>query len=194
MHTGSATNSDLTFSKSLVPVYIAAYESDNFCNELRNEIISQKPQYSNKVSNSALKGMLSFSQDGAVPIFDVKVTSQDKNLALTVAEAVVKLSHSEDPTELPAINSYVPHSSADLELYRTPILPSTPNDKNVARNAVIGFFAAAVVATAGVVVAGLLDVTIRDKKKLESHLDVPVLGVIPRNEVGKVETKKNGNA
>lgn len=38
-------------------------------------------------------------------------------------------------------------------------------------------------------VANMLDVTIRDKKKIEDNFDIPVLGVIPRfiSEEGKAK-------
>ena len=59
------------------------------------------------------------------------------------------------------------------------------NDKNLARNTVIGFLVGVVISMVAIYLYSILDVVVRDKKRLEDNLDVPVLGVIPRIEVDK---------
>ena len=55
-----------------------------------------------------------------------------------------------------------------------------PKDsKGTIKNAVIGFAIAFVLSVAGVWIYAALDVTVRDKKKLEDHFDIPVIGLIP---------------
>ena len=196
-----ANSIELERAQKLVPVYISAYKSKAFGDELLTEVkkasyVKDNEQYA-ALDASTLLSMLSFSQDDKVPIMNITVTYYDDGLVKTVAEAITALSYdfsveegeeedSENDTVLP-IHKLVPHK-AEFQIYqRAAALPYAPNAKNVERNIIISFFAAAIVTLAGIVTYALLDVTIRDRKKLENGANVPVLGVIPKYETAKNE-------
>lgn len=199
-----ANSIELEKARQLVPVYISAYKSRAFGDELLTEVkkssyVKDNEQYK-KLEASTLLSMLSFSQDDKVPIMNITVTANDDDLVKTVAEALTSLSYDfsveegedenvENDTVLP-IHNLVPHK-AEFQIYqRAAELPYAPNAKNVERNVIISFFAAAIVTLAGIVTLALLDVTIRDRKKLENGVNIPVLGVIPKYESAKNEGRK----
>lgn len=61
-----------------------------------------------------------------------------------------------------------------------PLLPETPDGKNVIRNAIIGFAGGMIATMLVVFMFSHFDVTVRSKEELERAFDIPVLGVIPR--------------
>ena len=208
VHFGSSEANTIEIDKArqLVPVYISAYKSKSFGDDLLVEVnkssyVKDNPSYKNLTASSLLS-MLSFAQDDKVPIMYITVTSTDNNLALTVADALTSLSYDfkidEDdgsvdetqPEKELSIHTLVPHK-AEFQIYQRASLPEIPNEKNVEKSVVVSFFAAAVVTLACIVVYALLDVTIRDRRKLESGVDVPVLGVIPKHINAKNEEGKN---
>ena len=60
--------------------------------------------------------------------------------------------------------------------------PEKPDDKNVVRNAIIGFAAGLFLSLVVVFVVNRFDVIVRGRDKIEETFDIPVLGVIPRLE------------
>ena len=200
-----ANSIDIAKARQLVPVYISAYKSRSFGDNLLEEVkkssyVKDNPKYAN-LSAAAFSSMFSFSLDEEVPIMNITVTHYDPNFALTVAEALTKLSYdfsvseggSEDSDAevvLP-IHDLVPHK-AEFKIYQRAELPTVPNnDKNLVKSVVISFFAAAVLSLAAIVVFALLDVKVRDKKKIENVVNVPVLGVIPKYTTEKNERSGN---
>ncbi len=64
----------------------------------------------------------------------------------------------------------------------TPVLPNAPDDKNVIRNAAIGFAVGLVASMLVIYIISRFDIIVRSKEKLEENFDIPVLGVIPKPE------------
>ena len=118
LYSGSPDSPSLSEAQKLVPVYTKAYKSDTFCKKLKEKVSQEYPDYSN-YSEGALKGMMSFSEDSSVAVFDIVVTSSDPNLSAAVAQCILELSYAPDSPERPLIQSLVPHS-AELALYRSP--------------------------------------------------------------------------
>ncbi len=59
------------------------------------------------------------------------------------------------------------------------------NNKHVVRNSLIGFFGGMIVSMLVIFIASSFDIVIRDKKKLEDTFDIPVIGLIPKYDVGE---------
>lgn len=176
-------NSD---AKTIVAVYSKAYKSDVFINNLKDKLAERYPAYAN-ISAGALKSMISISQDGTISVFDIIVSSGDPVLSAAVAQCVFDLSYAKDSNEKPLISDLVPHS-AQLQPYNFPTEATAPNSRNITRNTALAVVAGGFITTAAVVAISLLDVTVRDKRRLEAGLGVPVLGVIPKlDTLGKME-------
>ena len=175
-------------SQTITIVCSKAYKSDVFINNLQKNLVKDYPEYEN-VTAGSLKNMISISIDSKVSVFDVVVTSGDPVLSAAVAECILDLSYSEDPAVKPLIMALVPHT-AHLLLYKAPVQATAPNSRNVMRNVALAAIVGAFVTVCAVVAISLLDVIVRDKKKLENGLTVPVLGVVPRYEsLTKMEGK-----
>ena len=68
------------------------------------------------------------------------------------------------------------------------------DNKNVLRNAVIGFAAGLFLSMILVFVANRFDVVVRNRDKIEENFELPILGVIPRLEIENNKTKEKGEA
>ncbi|MBR5241720.1 MAG: hypothetical protein IKV20_01155 [Clostridia bacterium] len=167
-------------SQTITIVCSKAYKSDVFINNLKENLAKEYPAYAN-VSASALKSMITISLDSKVSVFDVVVTSGDPVLSHAVAQCILDLSYSADPTVKPLIMALVPHT-AHLLLYKAPAQATAPNSRNIMRNVALAAIVGAFITVCAVIGISLLDVIVRDKKKLENSLTVPVLGVIPKYE------------
>ena len=200
-----ANSIDIAKARQLVPVYISAYKSRSFGDNLLEEVkkssyVKNNEKYSN-LSGAVFSSMFSFSLDEEVPIMNITVTHSDPEFALTVAEALTKLSYdysvyegeeedSDVEVTLP-IHDLVPHK-AEFKIYQRAELPTVPNNTdNTFKSVIIAFFASAVLTLAAIVTIALLDTTVHDRKKLESALSVPVLGVIPKYTTEKKERSCN---
>ena len=78
-----------------------------------------------------------------------------------------------------------------VEVVDPPSTPSAPNGKNEVRNALIAFLIGFVLTTGVILIIAFADVIVRDKKKLEDHFDLPILGIIPFHDIEKPQNYKS---
>jgi capsular polysaccharide biosynthesis protein len=104
-------------------------------------------------------------------MFRISVTTTDPLLSSRIAQAFENLL----PTEFASYSANalkaVPFNYAKT--------PTTPNDKGVLKNAVIGFVGGGVVSAVVVWLMYAIDTTVRNKKKLEDNFGYTILGTIP---------------
>ena len=174
------TTGDITLAEDMVEVYkVMLYESDiilgRVVNALKNEYI---------ITADHIRGMLSIQQLNETPVLRINVTASDKYLAFRVSEEIYKYSQ-----ELPsALGGENKTSNLTVAPVGDPVEGAVvENSKNVVRNAIIGFLAGALVAMIFIWIYSMLDVVIRNSKKIEDALDVPVLAVIPRHDIAMNE-------
>ncbi len=130
------------------------------------------------VTAEQFRSMLAFVKSDD-PIFYVKITHTDPYIAYMVAQTTVEC--------LIELVASIEDDSGLLNLISSPKLPdpANPNSKNEVRNTIIGFLIGFIISAGLILVFALFDVTIRDKEKIEDYFDIPVLGVIPYQEIVK---------
>ena len=111
------------------------------------------------------------------------VTAKDPDLAYKIADVAGELLRQKFVDMGYAIR---------IERIDTPVVPGEADDKNVLRNAVIGFAVGMVLSTLVIFVNSKFDVIIRSKEKLENSFDIPILGVIPKPENSKAYGRRYG--
>ena len=101
-------------------------------------------------------------------------TSGDSELAMQVADVAGKN----------LVDIYIQETkyAINITLLDDARIPTAPNDKNVKRNAVIGFAIGFILTALAVFVASRFDIIVRSREKLEETFDIPILGTIPRLE------------
>lgn len=169
----SPSVSDIQTAADMLETYEYILTTNNFL----EAILLQLPkEYSSVLTADTIRAMMSISAVGNSGALRISLTSYDadfvaglcKNFAPAIPNQIIdsipnalKVSITEGPT-------------------RTPL---APNSKHVLRNSLIAFAVSAVLLMGAVWVFDAFDTIIRDKKKLEENFDIPVLGVIPRQEV-----------
>lgn len=172
----SASTSSIAVATSRVDVYSKIIRSDNFLRLVVEDINENElyKEYNWNITPASIRGALSFSQHAETELFNIAITTTDPLKSYAICNAISM----NVETEL--------HKIVALEngMLNTAVIddPSAGalNDKNVVRNAILGFIAGVVLSMVAIFVHSLFDVTIRDRKKLEDEFDIPILGVIPR--------------
>jgi capsular polysaccharide biosynthesis protein len=156
------TNGDLTASQGLVDTYIVVLESDTLLSKTAEAL-----PYS--YSTEELRRMISAEAINNTEAFRINVENADPTVAQTIANAVAKVTPDE-------IKRVVKAGSVEVIDYaKLPVKADWPVARNTAIGALVGLFAAILVA----VVSAMLDSVIRTEEDLPDELGVPIIGVIP---------------
>ena len=163
--------SELEFSQKLVDKYKETINLKTFVRDVYDRVLADERYVDDyDLTIGLISNSLTFQQRGDTTLFTIKVTTTDSKLSYIIAEQVRNaLTDSKDEDELDVISH--------------PEQPTVPNSKNTVRNTLLGVIIGAVLSMVVVFVLNILDVTVRDRKKLEDSFDYPVLGVIPKYDV-----------
>lgn len=178
----SASNSyyDSMTSQKMVKTYGIVIKSGKFLNKVV-DAIEDAEEYDLTVEKIA--SALQIKQIDETEVFEVFYTSSDRELTNKILSEITIVAE----TELKTI--------VKSEAAKVNIIDETeaknPDSKHVARNALIAFLAGVVACMVVIFVLNQFDVVIHNKKKIEDNFDLPVLGVIPRQNVA---SKKSGGA
>lgn len=137
---------------------------------------------SENLTGSSIKGYISTakSQD----ILSISVTTPNPFLSYGLANSIQRVIC--DPDE--RVLAYPVEIVTPLTIQH-PVRAYTPNSHREIFTTIIGLAVGTVFAMAIIFIINVMDVTVRDRRKLEDSFDVPVLGVIPRfiSEEGKAK-------
>ena len=165
----SISQSELTAAKTLVDTYIVILKT-------RTTLDAVIEQSGVNYTYEQLKSMITATAVNDTEIFSIQVTSPNPEEAALLANTIAEV--------LPGkIASIVEGSSARIVDYAvTPVIQTSPNP---IKNAIVGAFLGAVLASAIVIVGELMDNLIYDSDYLTETYDLPVLAVIPDLQSGK---------
>ena len=144
-------------------------ESTSFCQKVRDMLVGYEG-----LTAANIRSMLTVSLMEDSTCFVISTRTTDPQLAKDIADIVHKLLPEDIMERLPYA---IKISTLDY-----PEVPSSPDGKNVARNALIGGVAGALLAAVIVFLFAKFDVVIRTREKIEDNFSIPILGVIPRLE------------
>ena len=146
-------------------------QSSTFCEGVLNELNDRYDEYET-VKVSDIQKMLSVTLLGDATFFAIQAKSTDAELSYAVAKIAYHNFYD-------AYNSRFDYA-VRIDGLDPPTLPLAPDNKNVTRNALIGFVGGALVSALIVFLMVKFDVIIRKREKLEENFSLPILGVIPR--------------
>ena len=161
--TVSISSTDLTASQSLVDTYIVILKTRNTLNS-----VIDKGNFD--LSYKELSEMIDASAVNDTEVFSVTVTSEDPELACKIANTIGQVFPDK-------VASIVTGSSAKIVDYAVvnPVKVAPSNTKNALIGAAIGF----VLSCAVIVIAYLMDETIRGEEYLTENYNIPILATIP---------------
>ncbi len=156
--------------KSLVADYIYLLQSRTFCELVADNM---KDTYGD-VTASQISSAVTMQQQGSTSIVYAYVTSSSPEFSKSAADAISVLA-----------DDFI-SVHCDYKVSITPVdepqLPKSPDSKNVARNALIGFAGGFVAMVLIIFLVSRFDVLVRSKEVIEKNFDIPILAVIPRLE------------
>ena len=177
---GSSTptsTSDIAAAEEMVNIYARAIGGDKFMDQVRVKLFEKNNKY--EYTTSQLKRMISLTKVEDAPNFIIRVTTGSPELSADLAYVIV------DEGIAGGVLEGIIENNLASSVFEDPKDAKSikANSKNTLRNAIIAFFAGIILAAVSVWIFASFDVTIRNAKKIEDNLDVPVLGVIPRHDV-----------
>ena len=175
------STSDIDFISKVIDDYKVLITTDMFLNYVIQDVEDDETYVNNNwnISKSYIKGHMSTSAI-TDDILQISVTTDNPAKSHLIATAVSEVIRDRS-RELFAFGDTltvkIVHAST----------PNSANSKNVARNALIGFVAGAVVSMLAIFTISLFDIVVRDKKKLEDTFGLPIIGLIPKFDVEEEE-------
>lgn len=167
----SPSSADLTTAEDMVEVYRIVLMSDDLLVKVVNKIPEEYNSYG--VTVGFLKSAISLNSLSR-GMFTISVTTGNSELSFVLACIVQDVAIMEMER---LVNSF------QILSIQEPKEAKRPNDKGVVTNALLGFAIGAAATMIVIWVVHAFDVVIRDKKKIEDNFDIPVLGVIPSNNL-----------
>ena len=166
----AVTGADIAVAQAMLPNYQRGLFSSEFLNIISLKLLEESPEHN--VSASSLRSMMKFYSPAETKYFVISVTTTSPELSYKIAQLI-----EENAPE------FIRDRQRDALLLTpgdSPKYTETPNSKNTLGNSLVAFFIGAILSIVCIWLASVFDFVVRDKKKLENHFEIPVLGVIPR--------------
>lgn len=173
------TTTDLTLNSKLVATYSKLVESKNVIRQvIQNLGISD-------LKEDELRNNVSVSSVEDTEIIRISVTNENATYAEKAANEIAKV-FSAEVVEIYNINNVHVIDEAEIE--------QSPSNVNHVRDIVIFAFVGAVIAVMYVLIANMLDTTIKTAEDVEKYIKIPVLASIPvySVDVERKPKKKGG--
>ena len=180
--TGGITDGDLKLSYKVIGVIKDHVESNDFLSEVADTVNREYSAKNYKVTAQELKRSVKLSNDNEdVPSFSLTITTTDAAKSRDIAYVLRDYMLVDSIDDENRIQEFMhqSYSKVTMTCIDSPALGSA-NDKGVTKNAIVGFLAGAVISMVVIYMIAMFDVVIHDRKKLEDHFDIPILGVIPK--------------
>lgn len=194
---GSVTDSDLNLSYKMIDIIDVHVSREDFLHSVADTINNTYKNKGWKVTAKELKNAISITKlNEDAPAFTLSITTGDDIKSLAISEILCEYLAPTEVTDetVTLVGDFMHPSYARVTMRKidSPELGGV-NDKGVLTNAIIGFLGGAVASMVVVYMIAMFDVVIHDRKKLEDHFGLPILGVIPRYDSAANGGAKGGN-
>lgn len=169
----SITTTDVTLNSKLISTYSELVKSKNVLRQVISNLNID-------VEEGELRNNISVSSVKDTELIEIKVTNINPTNAMKIANEIAKV-FTEKVGEIYNINNV--HVVDDAET------PNTPSNVNHIKDIVIFAAVGLVIAVVYVLIANMLDTTIKSSDEIEQGMNIPVLVSIP---VYNVDGEKKG--
>ncbi len=176
---GNTTSSELNYSKSLVDTYLTILQSKTISETVVTNLKSKYPN----LTVAQIENMFSGSAINDTEAFRISITSTDLMMAVDVCNAMAEIA----PNELTRITK-----AGSVEIIDKAASQYVAKSHPVMKNTMISAGGAFLVAFFIIFLVKVLDNKIYDREDLAETFKLPILGVIPDNNVtgGKREKRE----
>ena len=161
--TGTITTTDITLNSKLISTYSVLIKSKSVLRPVISNL-------SMDISEEELENSIKVSQEKDTEIIRISVTNEDATTAAKLANEIAKV-FTERVTDMYKINNVQVVDQAEIS--------TAPSNVNHAKDIMIFAFIGIVVAAMYVLIANMLDTTIKSAEEVEKEFKVPVLASIP---------------
>lgn len=172
-NTDTITTTDITLNSKLVSTYSTLIKSKSVLRPVISNL-------SIDLSEAELEKSITVSQEKDTEIIRISVTNADATTAAKVANEVEKV-FSQRVSEIYKINNVQVVDEAEVS--------TSPSNINHTKDIIIFAFVGVVVAVMYVLIANMLDTTIKSAEEVEKEFKVPVLASIPLYNFEPVKVK-----
>ena len=162
-NTNTITTTDVTLNSKLVSTYSTLIKSKTVLRQVISNL-------GINISEDELEKNITVSQEKDTEIIRISVTNADATTAAKVANEVAKV-FSQRVSEIYKINNVQVVDQAEVD--------TIPSNINHTKDVIIFAFVGVVVAVMYVLIANMLDTTIKTAEEVEKEFKVPVLASIP---------------
>ena len=174
--TDSITTSDITINSKLVATYSELVKSKNVLRQVISNL-------GINVDEANLRQNVSVSSVKDTELIEITVSNENAGYSAKIANEIAKV-FTEKVGEIYNINNVHVVDEAEVS--------STPSNVNHAKDIVIFAFIGAVIAIMYVLIANMLDTTVKTQQDIEKLTKCPVLASIPIYDMGMEKLKKRG--
>lgn len=172
------TTNDLTLNQKLVSTYSELIKSKNISREVIEHLNLNK-------SESALQSSISVSAVKDTDLIQIKVTDANPNQAKETAEEIADVF-----IEKVAVGVY--HIN-NVQVWDKAEVPNNPYNINHTKDVLIFILVGLVISAVYVLIANMLDTTVKSKEDIENKVGIPVLTQIPVCDFDySIKTSKGG--
>lgn len=172
----SITTSDITINSKLVATYSELVKSKNVLRQVISNL-------GINVDEANLRQNVSVSSVKDTEIIEITVSNENAGYSAKIANEIAKV-FTEKVGEIYNINNVHVVDEAEVS--------SSPSNVNHAKDIVIFAFIGAVIAIMYVLIANMLDTTVKTQQDIEKLTKCPVLASIPIYDMGMEKLKKRG--
>ena len=169
--TNSITTTDVTLNSKLVSTYSEIVKSKNILRQVISNL-------SINISEETLKNNITVTSVNDTELIEITVSNENATYAAKVANEIAKV-FTEKVKEIYNINNVHVVDEAEVS--------SAPSNINHMRDIVIFAFIGVVIAVAYVLIANMLDTTIKSPEDIEKGFGIPVIASIPLIESFEME-------
>ncbi len=185
---------DLELAYDIVKIVQEHFATRDLLEALADSVNKEYPEEEWNIGWSELKGAISISST-ETGSFAMTVTTTDARKSLAIAEVLVSYMLPDNETQESApIKDFLAQNLQNISITKieSPVLATSVNDKGIVKNAMIGILVGAVASMVVIYIVAMFDVVVHDRKKLEDYFDIPILGVIPSQDVLLENSAKEG--
>lgn len=172
----SITTSDITINSKLVATYSELVKSKNVLRQVISNL-------GINVNESSLRQNVSVSSVKDTELIEITVSNENAGYSAKIANEIAKV-FTEKVGEIYNINNVHVVDEAEVS--------SGPSNVNHMKDIVIFAFIGAVIAIMYVLIANMLDTTVKTQQDIEKLTKCPVLASIPIYDMGMEKLKKRG--
>ena len=177
LSTNSITATDITINSNLVSTYSVLVKSKNVLGQVISNLGID-------ISEDTLRNNISVTAVKDTELIEIAVTTENPEYAAKIANETAKV-FTQKVAEFYNINNVHIVDEAEVE--------SNPSNINHTKDIIIFAFIGIVVAVVYVLIANMLDTTIKTAEEIEKYFKVPVLAGIPLCDLeGAIDKRRGG--